>query len=648
MNLESGNTIIHQLRAHSNAPDPWTLESRLRGVLELPQPGRLGSNAILCIRRLLDPMPGKLRLNDDSFGSISGWQQAVHSKLEALASRALRPALESVPGDAEAVIFADRAELLACLSRDWFAARLNAWWWRSLASELRLNRPVPQIWLDSPELIPVALEHLALTGHVTEFAEHLSQVQALALMLAFTYQYGLFELQTIFKLETLISESEVSKPQNSRLPDLISPWSHLVREANDITLSPTARALIGLGLGFRRKPTLVRSASFAREFKIWWQALHSSDSKMQVTPQPKPPMLPRSLEPDLAKSELLPITKAAPPRQIAPQPALSSNATQSSEKLEAEQIASMKSQAEKPQKSHVQQPQKPKRLSKQKSIRSILKPPQPDFLPAPQAKPKPYFEPIPLMLETRVHTAFGGVLFLLNLALALDLYADFSQPNGGRLRLSPWDFLALIGQHVLGDVFVHDPIWRLLERLSGRDADVLPRTDFVPPKRWRVPRSWLQAFPEAGICDWDVDPFRLRVQHPAGFRLLDVPVGKNPVDQFRRIKRAYPRLEWQRSEILETPSQSSLERWLGWMLPYLQARLSLALGISPEETLAFVCCCPASITITQTQLEAYFSLETHPIQLRISGLDRDPGWIPAAGRSVRFHFETSPIPRMTG
>ena len=28
-----------------------------------------------------------------------------------------------------------------------------------------------------------------------------------------------------------------------------------------------------------------------------------------------------------------------------------------------------------------------------------------------------------------------------------------------------------------------------------------------------------------------------------------------------------------------------------------------------------------------------------PIAIRLAGLDRDPGWIPAAGRSVAFHFE---------
>jgi hypothetical protein len=33
-----------------------------------------------------------------------------------------------------------------------------------------------------------------------------------------------------------------------------------------------------------------------------------------------------------------------------------------------------------------------------------------------------------------------------------------------------------------------------------------------------------------------------------------------------------------------------------------------------------------------------FPLAGHPLPLRIAGLDRDPGWLPAAGLAIRFHF----------
>jgi len=35
----------------------------------------------------------------------------------------------------------------------------------------------------------------------------------------------------------------------------------------------------------------------------------------------------------------------------------------------------------------------------------------------------------------------------------------------------------------------------------------------------------------------------------------------------------------------------------------------------------------------------FFALAGLPIELRIAGLDRDPSWVPAAGRFINFHFE---------
>jgi hypothetical protein len=37
-------------------------------------------------------------------------------------------------------------------------------------------------------------------------------------------------------------------------------------------------------------------------------------------------------------------------------------------------------------------------------------------------------------------------------------------------------------------------------------------------------------------------------------------------------------------------------------------------------------------------VDVHLGLDDLPISLRVAGLDRDPGWIPAAGRSVRLHF----------
>jgi hypothetical protein len=47
----------------------------------------------------------------------------------------------------------------------------------------------------------------------------------------------------------------------------------------------------------------------------------------------------------------------------------------------------------------------------------------------------------------------------------------------------------------------------------------------------------------------------------------------------------------------------------------------------------------ARVEVTDTRLDATFELAGHPIGIRLAGLDRDPGFVPAAGRTIAFHFE---------
>jgi hypothetical protein len=76
---------------------------------------------------------------------------------------------------------------------------------------------------------------------------------------------------------------------------------------------------------------------------------------------------------------------------------------------------------------------------------------------------------------------------------------------------------------------------------------------------------------------------------------------------------------------------------LNWIAGYIRARLVRALG--RDDAAEFLCRIPARIAFTPTHLDVFYSLDHHPIEIRLAGLDRDPGWIPAAGRYVRFHFD---------
>jgi hypothetical protein len=81
------------------------------------------------------------------------------------------------------------------------------------------------------------------------------------------------------------------------------------------------------------------------------------------------------------------------------------------------------------------------------------------------------------------------------------------------------------------------------------------------------------------------------------------------------------------------------ERWLDAHLLVLTARLQSALGADGEAGIpSIVCRHRARIEITASAVGVHLALSELPLELRVAGLDRDPGWIPAAGRSVSFHF----------
>jgi hypothetical protein len=168
----------------------------------------------------------------------------------------------------------------------------------------------------------------------------------------------------------------------------------------------------------------------------------------------------------------------------------------------------------------------------------------------------------------RIASEWGGVLYLVNLALAAGLYPDFTAPARSGLALPLWDFLALLGERLIGEKFADDPFPGLLARLSCRPEEDRPGAEFEPPTGEPLER-WV-----ARICD----DFQERVRRS---------VGPGPARDFRAL-----------------------------VLNHL-----------------------AKIDASSTRLDAHFSLAAHPIELRLAGLDRDPGWVPAGGRTIYFHYD---------
>ena len=90
----------------------------------------------------------------------------------------------------------------------------------------------------------------------------------------------------------------------------------------------------------------------------------------------------------------------------------------------------------------------------------------------------------------------------------------------------------------------------------------------------------------------------------------------------------------------EPPTSEPLPAWLDRICHDIEVRLTASLSVTDrDERRALVLNHQAKIEADSLRVDVHFSLASHPIELRMAGLDRDPGWVPAAGRSIYFHYD---------
>lgn len=230
--------------------------------------------------------------------------------------------------------------------------------------------------------------------------------------------------------------------------------------------------------------------------------------------------------------------------------------------------------------------------------------------PSPPTPPAPL--PYLVAPDQRFDTGYGGLFFLLNAFVALGLYPDFTRPLGARLAPSPLWLADRIGRYWFGRAYRRDPLaaWIAAHAAPGR-----------LPREWRPEPAWLAGFPAKGIA-FHRDRDRATLWSPADFPLADGPTERIARPLRARLAVDPPKL----------PRRTS-DRWAACLALYLDARLRAVAGCGLS-ALAL----PAEIRTLDLDLRARFRLDCHPIALRIAGLDRNPGWQPAEGRSFAFVF----------
>ena len=583
--------VIGRLRVAGTNVD--ALSARLRATmllnaanLEAAQPT---PSAIVFIRKLRDPLPGVLSLDSSTTEPPAEWKTALAGALRSVAGRAGRPAVEAVSGNEEAIIFTDRAELLACLAADTcHGATATRWWWSCL---LRAGHDLPaiaKIWRESPEYIPAALDHLSKRRVAAAFVQRLDDNTTQQFVQAIIQVFGLQWLMPVVasRIETIGSSRFVSSPVSAIASGELSndpPWLPQATETGTHHLSLEQQRFLGIALMIQRAPAVVRTRRFARAVEQWQEQfvapaenqLRASSTRLRVAPTVQQTVSTSLPDVHLSPREVVQIEAVHESRIQTKNPAAvdvltSAIATESHESISTEVVAEPSPESADVIVDNIGQSD-PIGPSAAPAVESLTTTASTD----PSA-----FEARELNDDTTIsiETDLGGLFYLINLGVYLNLYSDFTTPLSPGIELDIWDFVTLVGSELLEGANGDDPIWAALANLAGRD---------------------------------ETQPLLGRGQYRNA-----VASGESP------------------------QPDPTVDRWLSVLMPCVRVRLRGALGLkSDDEIPEILCRHHARVRVTDTHVDVYFSLADLPLAIRFAGLDRDPGWVPAAGRFISFHFD---------
>lgn len=572
---------IHRLSARTPArAQPVAARMALQALgadLEDAVPRSLPPQALLWLRRLRLQAPETALLRPAPGAWRQDWIAAGREQLDAALAQAARPALGPVPDSASAVLFADAAEMLACLALAAQRGQLDRWWWRGL-----LGRGWPQwqpAWAARPEAQAAAQRLLVRAGRGRPVGapgdEPLPATAAAAsgqLPRAGDVPVAAQRVPVV-PADARHESTQSLPPARAGAASAASRGAFAVtpREPHVPAFAPSAVVAGVEALGASPEAPLqpgqrVRERPAdppAQKQPPATSAANASQPEATAAPAwappdgPTPAAAPRaastrrrarpaarvasaSIAPEAAPSraDATPSARREPPPAAVPRSAVGAFAN-------ARPLAT------------------PAPLEPETSAERIDPPahaPQRPSLPPQPAVGTAALWPWPQALTS--HQA--PLLFIVNALLEDGLYPDFTRPLDPGLPVPPWALLAALAH------------------------------------AWRLPGDPLQAALQQRCTGWA--PPREMPAAPGA------PAGP----------------------------------WPAWLAAYARAlrrRLCRRLGCRPAAwPQALTLARPARLWLSEAEWVAEFRLDSHDVAWRLAGLDRDPGWLPAAGCSLRFEF----------
>lgn len=547
---------------------PWLEQSVHQAVSLASVPG-LPDEAVLCVCRLAARLDTRALRHTSC---LLGTADKLSRQLQVLAGEARRPAREIVPENAAAVLFDDPAQMLACAARDWLDGRFyRHWWWRSLLGGA-LAQSVIALWRRHPAHARAALAQLA--DRAEEFRQRLPEPDAAV-------------------IADLLEEYPARKARPIDAPE---PVADVVRPHDPVLMESPAEA--GVFHTSRDEPShAARTTPIASDANdsacpATTKARQDADASSQRISEVEPAIPDRSGGIEERR------TRGRSPAAGGIDTSLRAHEASAAAALETSRVAR---QADAGQQGSIaadpaNDRRRPRPSSPSERTASLARP---DITTAPSAvggvrstsdpaASPASFAPHAITGES-IETDHGGVLYLLNAALHLGFYPDFTRPQDPGIALSPWDFLALCGERLAGRSFRRDALWSLLTTLATSPGGQTPLAPETPAP------------------------------------LPDMLVALHP------YRGALPSNN--------SPAPKTWPAWIDRLIPPLRHRLAAALGVAPRRVGHLLCRQRAHIRHFNGRMDALFNLNDHPVAIRRAGLDRDPGWIPAAACDIRFHYD---------
>jgi hypothetical protein len=540
------------------------------------------------------------------------------------------------------VIFLDQADLLASLASDWCRGAAAAhWWWRTLLHTPLIARDLLVVWREAAAYIPAALEKLG--QEKIEFVRRLSDPEVNELLTTVMDRFAVHGLSLGLELNSVVStESRGVRSKANRVElhqlstEPSAPWHKVVAESSSQGLSVAQQRFLGLSLMLLRAPALVRTKSFTRAVEEWQQGFPTTDLAKDLNVERTEPALRPSVIVTTSLSEAPQIKQTSPAglpeiavhddvistrthidyhdrRTLDQEPRTATSARRQSYFVDGTVTELDDTSTGESGLAKVAERLAP--MDQTNDSRTILYHTPSESIEAPVQIDAVIDEPkvsvheqissevgaeheqaefasdvalvsdaYPIEVIAEVESQFAGVFYLINLGIYLGLYGDFTMPAKPGIELNIWDFVALLGRELVGEVIEHDPVWLVLAKLSGREVDT---SESLPDQ----------------------------------LSLPELPT--EPLDQI----------------LLSNIKLQDLKKWLAQLVPLVRRRLRLAFGLNQTGNPGPLLVAHAGfVRVTPTHIDVTFALAELPLMIRIAGLDRDPGWVPAAGRLVAFHF----------